>query len=174
MPFVKWGHIYFNALQTKDWIHTLYTVVCIRPSVHICLDEVFCKILKKPSIVGKKNDTSYESQGYFHWKKTKNFFFLKKNQNGQLKKSSFSSSAISQYFFANNSWIGPLVSRIDWFERHWCGSTYMVVRLSNISSKTGKKYSFGVFWLFLHLCWTASRPYRLSHTNACLRINQSY
>ena len=47
--------------------------------------------------------------------------------------------------------------------RHWCGLTYMVVRLSDISSKTGKKCIFGVFRLFLGLCRTASQPYRLSH-----------
>jgi hypothetical protein len=42
------------------------------------------------------------------------FFFLeKKIQNGRLKKSLFSISANSQYFFAKISWIGPLVSRID-------------------------------------------------------------
>ena len=49
----------------------------------------------------------------------------------------------------------------------------MVVRLSDISSKTGKKCIFCVFRLFLSLHRTASGPYRLSHTNA-LRINQSY
>jgi hypothetical protein len=37
----------------------------------------------------------------------------KKIQNGRLKKSSFSSSANSQYFFLKISWIGPWVSRID-------------------------------------------------------------
>ena len=37
---------------------------------HISSDEVFSKILKKPSIVQKKNDTSYENQGFCHWKKT--------------------------------------------------------------------------------------------------------
>ena len=37
----------------------------------------------------------------------------KKNQNGRLKKTSFSSSANSQYFFMKISWIGPWVSRID-------------------------------------------------------------
>ena len=42
-------------------------------------------------------------------------------------------------FFSRISWIGSWVSRIDWCERHWCGSTYMVERLSNVSSKTGKK-----------------------------------
>ena len=34
------------------------------------------------------------------------------------------------------SWIDPWVSRIEWCEGHWCGLTYMAVRLSNISSKT--------------------------------------
>jgi hypothetical protein len=33
-------------------------------------------------------------------------------------------------------WIGPWVSRIDWCVEHWCGSTYMVARLSGISPKT--------------------------------------
>ena len=47
------------------------------------------------------------------------FFFEKKIQNGRLKKSSFSSSANSQYFFTNISWIGPLVSRIDWCKGHF-------------------------------------------------------
>ena len=36
-----------------------------------------------------------------------------KNQNGRLKKRSFSSSANSQYFFVKISWIGPWVFRID-------------------------------------------------------------
>ena len=36
---------------------------------------------------------------------------------------------------------------------HQCGSTYMVMRLSDISPKTGKKYIF--FRLFLSLCQTA-------------------
>ena len=79
---------------------------------------------------------------------------------------SFSSSANSQYFFAKISGIGPWVIWINWCKGHWCGSTYMAMRLSYISSKTGKKCIFCVFRLFLSLCLTASRPYRLSHTNA--------
>ena len=39
----------------------------------------------------------------------------------------------------------------------------MAVRLSDISSKTGKKCIFCVFRSFLSLCRTASLPYRLSH-----------
>ena len=50
---------------------------------------------------------------------------------------------------------------------------YMVVRLSDVSSKTSKKCIFCVFRLFWRLCQTASRPYKLSHINA-LRINYSY
>ena len=37
----------------------------------------------------------------------------KKIQNGRLKKTSFSSSANSQYFFMKILWTGPWVSRID-------------------------------------------------------------
>ena len=56
---------------------------------------------------------------------------------------------------------------------HQCGLTYMAVRLSDISPKTGKKCIFCVFRPFLSICRTASRPYRLSHIDA-LRNNQSY
>ena len=106
-------------------------------------------------------------------KQKKNFFLKKKIQNGRLKKTEFFNSANSQYFFVKISWIDSWVSRIDWCEGHWCDSIYMAVRLSDISSKTGKKCIFGVFRLFLCLCWTASKPYRLSHVNA-LRFNQFF
>ena len=71
--------------------------------------------------------------------KKKNFFSKKKIQNGRLKKTSFSSSANSQYFFMKISWIGPWISKIVWCKMH------MVVRLSDISSKTGKKSIFCAF-----------------------------
>ena len=79
----------------------------------------------------------------------------------------------SQYFFLKILWICRWVGRIDCCEGHRCGLTYMAVRLSDISPKTGKKCIFCVFRPFLSLCRTASRPYRLSHINA-LCINQSY
>jgi hypothetical protein len=141
--------------------------------VHISSDEVFSKILKKPSIVQKKMIPHMKAFGLFNKMKQKKKIFKKLIQNGRLKKRSFSSSANSQYFFVKILWIGPWVSRIDWCKGHWCGSTYMVVRLSDISWKTGKKCIFGVFRLFLGSCRTASQPYRLSHVNA-LRINQFY
>ena len=67
--------------------------------------------------------------------------------------------------FSENYRIGPWNSIIDWCEGNWCGSTYIVVRLSEVSLKTGKKYIFCVFRLFLSLCRTASWPYRLCHIN---------
>ena len=43
---------------------------------------------------------------FIEMKQKKIFFLKKKNQNGLLKKTSFSSSANSQYFFMKISWIG--------------------------------------------------------------------
>jgi hypothetical protein len=97
----------------------------------------------------------------------------KKFQNGCFSKWPFFKISNSQKKFVKFSWICPWVSRIDWCEGHWCSSTYMVVRLSDVSSKTGKKCIFCVFRLFLHLRWAASRPFRLNYINA-LGINQSY
>ena len=132
------------------------------------------------------NDTSYELPSWFSlgiffkinengltkklWRvflriRQKKKFLEKKFQNGRLKTSAFFKIANSQNFFVKISWISPWVSRIDWCGGHWWGSTYMVVRLSNISSKIGKKCIFCVFRLFLSLYRTASQPYKLSHTN---------
>ena len=88
------------------------------------------------------------------------FFFFWKNkiQNGRLKKRSFFKIANSQYFFVKISWSGPWVSRIHWCEGHWYGSTYMAMRLSDISSKMAKKHKKCIFGLFLSLCPTASQP----------------
>ena len=97
----------------------------------------------------------------------------KKIQNGWLKKARFFKIANSQKNFAKISQIRPWVSRIEWYEGHWCSSTYMAVRLCDKSSKTAKKYRKCIFWLFLSFCRTASRPYTLSFINA-LHIIQSY
>ena len=109
----------------------------------------------------------------WEWSKKKFFFQEKKFKMADFSKWPFFKIANSQNFFAKISQIGPWVSRIDWCEGHWCSSTYMVVRLSDIRAKTGKKCIFCVFRLFLPLRRTASRPYRLSYINA-LRINQFY
>ena len=83
--------------------------------VHISSDEVFSNILRKPSIVQKKMIPHIKAKVVFMGKKQKqNFFFEKqKFKMAGLKKSSFSSSANSQYL-KKNSWIGTKwVSRID-------------------------------------------------------------
>ena len=65
----------------------------------------------------------------------KHFFFSKLPP----KKSLFFKIANSRKIFAKISWICPWISRIDWCKGHWFGSTYIVVRLSNISSKRAEK-----------------------------------
>jgi hypothetical protein len=82
---------------------------------------------------------------FIEMKKKKNV--KKKIQIGHLK-TSFSSSANSQYFFMKISRIGPLDSRIDRCEWHWC-------------------------CLVLSCCGTASQPYELSQTNALPSINST-
>ena len=105
---------------------------------------------------------------WFSWgsSKKKIFFCKKKSKMADFSKWPFFKIANSQNFFVKISWIGPWVSRINWCEGHWCSLTYMVVRLSDVSSKTGKNAVFVFFRLFLPLRQTASRPYRLSYINA--------
>ena len=111
-------------------------------------------------------------------KKKKNL--KKKFQNGRLKKSLFSKIANSQNFFAKISWIGPWDCRIDWYEGHWCGSTYMAVRLFDISSKKvgitcpppsintpfrNKRDNLWVWLFYSHFWGIFCQPYRyLSQT----------
>ena len=45
----------------------------------------------------------------------------------------------SIFFRKKKIGIGAWVSRIDWCKGHQCGSTYMVIRLSDLRYKTGKK-----------------------------------
>ena len=67
------------------------------------------------------------------------FFCKKISKMADSKKLSFSSTPNFQYIFVKISQIGPWVSRINWCKWHQCGSTYMVVRLSNVSSIFFKK-----------------------------------
>jgi hypothetical protein len=84
----------------------------------------------------EKSLLSYKCWLIFIGMKQKFIFFEKKKiQNGRLKKNEIFNSPNSEYFFMKISWIVPWISRIDWCEGHWCGSTSMVVRLSDISSK---------------------------------------
>ena len=77
---------------------------------------------------------------------------------------SFSSSANSQYFFPKILGIGSWVSRINWCKGHWCCSTDMVIRLSEVRSKTTKKMYFTPFWASVwqpdhHVGWATSMPF---------------
>ena len=74
---------------------------------------------------------------FMRMKQKKFFFSKKKSKMAVFQKWPFFKIANSQNFFVKISQIRPWVSRIAWCEGHWSGSTYMVVRLSDISSKTG-------------------------------------
>ena len=89
--------------------------------------------------------------------KQKKIFFWWKFKMADFSKWPFFKIANSQKNFVKISQIGPWVSRIDWCEGHWCSSNYMVVSLSDIRAKTGKKCIFCLFGLFLPLYQTASR-----------------
>ena len=72
-------------------------------------------------------------------KRKKNLFCQKKkNQNGRHKKLRFSKPPILNIFAISG--IGPWLSTLNWCEGHWCCSTYMVVMLSDVTSKTGKNH----------------------------------
>ena len=92
---------------------------------------LFSKILKKPSIVQKKMTPHMNGLRFsLKWSK-------KKFKMADSKKLSFSATPKSWAIVAKISQIGPWVSRIDWCEGHQCDSTYMAVRLSDVSSKKG-------------------------------------
>ena len=60
----------------------------------------------------------------------------KKIKMADSKKLSFSTTPKSWAIVAKISRIGPWVSRIDWREGHWYDSSYIVVRRSDLSTKT--------------------------------------
>ena len=97
-------------------------------------------------------------------------FFEGIGSNGFKIKWIFVSSRLLNIFFVKFLWLGPWISRVDWCQGHWSGSTFMAVRLSDIIRE---KSIFCVFRPFLSICWTASLPYRLGHTNF-LPINKFY
>ena len=151
---MQWQQMY--QLYRSDLVPTL-CCICLGRCCLGLETRVIIKILKNPC-----KPINFDM---FSWE------WSKKIQNGRLKKTEFFNLVKSWAISAKISWIGPWVSRIDWCEGHQCDSTYMVVRLLDISSKTGKKCIFCVFRPFLSLCRTASPPHRLSYINA-LCINQ--
>ena len=77
------------------------------------------------------------------------------------KKLVFQFCQFSTCFFFKNFMDWSLVSRIDWCKGHWCESTYMVVRLSNVSSKTGKKC---IFWICFSNFFFCFIPLKISQS----------
>ena len=151
----------------------------LKTNVH-CIFNVILRIAR--NLLKTSENIKISTHPFYHtnldwfsweWSKKKKKIWRKKFKMADFSKWPFFKIANSQKNFVKISWIGPWVSRIDWCEGHWCSSTYMVVRLSDIRAKTGKKCIFCVFRLFLPLCQTASQPYRLSYING-LCINQSY
>ena len=110
----------------------------------------------------------------FCWDEGKKKFFEKiKFKMADLKKGHFSKSPIVNIFL--RKFYGAVLGLVELIDAKGIGMAQPIctMRLSDIRSKTGQKCIFCVFWPFLSLCRTASRPYRLSHTNA-LGINEFY
>ena len=59
-----------------------------KKDIVVCILASFPRFWRNTIHSAEKNDTSYENQGFCHWKKTKQkHFFGKKNQNGLIKES---------------------------------------------------------------------------------------
>ena len=124
------------------------------------------------NLLETRENTKIESHPFYHiiydwfsWGSSK-----KKFKMANFSKWPFFKIANSQNLFVKISWIGPWVGRIDWCEGHWPGSTYMVVKQCGRPTVRHKhkkclKTPKCIFCLFLSLCRTASRLYRLSHIN---------
>ena len=76
-----------------------------------------------------------------------------RNMQEKLKKSNWPTEifkiANSQKFIIKISQIGPWLSRIDWCEGHWCGSTCLAVRHKlKLGLKNTKNAYFTCFWAY--------------------------
>ena len=76
------------------------------------------------------------------------FFFerRKKIKMTDSKKPEIFNSPNSQYFIAKISGIGPWVIRINWREGYQCGSTYMAIRMSYMTTKNA---FLAIFWDYI-------------------------
>ena len=126
--------------------------------MYVCLDQNF-----EPSLLTNKLWLIFmgKKQNFF-------FFFLKKKiQNGRLKKSAFFKIANSQNFFVKISWISPWVSRIDWCEGHWCGSTLIHI------SKVIFFFKFIIGCLLWHCSLWNQKPSRFIRTSSIISMPNS-
>ena len=93
------------------------------------------------NLLETRENIKIESHPFYHiicdWFSWECFFLKKTSKMADSKKMSFSIPPILNIFFQKfHGLVLGLVGLIDWCEGHWCGSTYMAVRLSDISSKT--------------------------------------
>ena len=100
--------------------------------------------------------------------------WCKKIQNGRLKKTEFFKNAIFQKKIAKISWIGPWVSSIAWCESHWCGLTYMVMRLSKRKCKNSLKTQKMQFLPVFEITSVSLMAIYVEQHNVALHINQFY
>ena len=108
----------------------------------VCTRTVFLILLHTPSFLLEiRVIIKILSHPWYHincdwfekgWSKKK-----KKFKMADSKKTEIFNSANSQYFFAKILGIGSWGNRINWCEGYWCSLTYMVIRLSDASSKKG-------------------------------------
>ena len=123
--------------------------------INVIIATVLCisvgprpKRLETRVIIKISNHPVYHTDlDWFSWKwsKKKLFFWRKKFKMANFQNGRFSKLPIFKKFSQKFLQIGPWVSRIDWCEGHWFGSTCVAVRLSDIRPKTGEKRIFGVF-----------------------------
>ena len=112
--WILWMKVTPNILQNCNKIKYFFLNSAIR------LSTVFLIILYSPRFLLKSRQSSK--------------FHPILGEMAHSKKLSFSTTTKSWAIFDKISQIGPWVSRIHWCEGHSICSTYMVVRLSDISS----------------------------------------
>ena len=156
---VLFPHIQFDYQLAKTFKMKLAIILSVCISLVYCgkyaLYNVLLSIAR--NFLETRESIKISTHPFYHvnldwfsweWSKKKFFFWKKKSKMAVFQKWPFFKIANSQNFFVKISQIRPWVSRIAWCEGHWSGSTYMVVRLSDISSKTAKKHKKSIFSLF--------------------------
>ena len=96
----------------------------------------YLRLKKKQNIKSESHPFYHIICDWFSWGWSKKNVFEKKKFKKKLR---FSKLPILN-IFVEIFGIGPWVSRINWCDRHWYGSTCMVVKQSKIRSQIGKKH----------------------------------
>ena len=148
--FLKWSQklvtffLVASSLSTKDMkISTFFSPFrplkwLFSPKTNYTVLHNFAQVFFFGWIKFRLFLATQETFTNFYGNEAKQKIFEKKiNQNGRLKKTELFNSANYQYFLLKISEIDPWVYRLNWCKGHWCGWNYMVIRLSDVNSKTG-------------------------------------